>query len=83
MIGSDSKAGVGQSQIYLIIAFIIFLILVIIGSRILNNLNDSIEICQLDEHVNNSKSWVKWLLGISTTAMVLSFIIFIVLFFVK
>lgn len=73
--------GIPKLQIYLIITFIIFLILVIIAGRILYDLNNSG--CQTDAHLLNAKKWDKYFLAICTTFMGLSLIAFIGLFFVE
>ena len=68
-------------QIYLAIAFIIFLVLVIVSGRILDGINKSS--CTNDPHIQNSKKWSAWSVGLASTAAALTLIAFIALFFVE
>lgn len=68
-------------QVYLFIAFVIFLVLVIISGRILDDINNAQ--CQSDANLKNASQWTKWFLGISVAAMGLALIAFISIFFIK
>lgn len=68
-------------KIYLAIAFIIFLILVIISGKILSDLNKAT--CSTDPGVVSGKKWSKWLVGISTVGMIVTLIGLIVILFMK
>lgn len=74
-------AGLSQTQIYLIIAFITFLIFIIISGRILNELNLSKS--KTDSNIKSAHKWAAWSVGIFSTLAVLSLTGFIVLFFVS
>ncbi len=74
-------AGLSQPQIYLIIAFIIFLVFIIISGRILNELNLSKS--KKDANIESAHKWAAWSVGIFSTFAALSLIGFIVLFFVS
>lgn len=63
-----------QMQISQVIAFIIFLVFVIISGSILYNLNNVS--CQTDAELVKSKTWCKWLIGISIILMGLSLFAF-------
>ena len=71
----------GKTQIYLAIAFVLFLILVIISGRILDDLNKTK--CTADAYLDNSKKWSKYFLAVSTIGMILALIGFIAFFFMK
>lgn len=78
---SNIEGGIIKLQVYLVIVFIIFLVLVVIGGSILANLNKAG--CQTDVNMLDAKKWVKWFLGISVVGMLLALIAFIALFFVE
>lgn len=70
-----------KTQIYLAIAFIIFLVIIIISGRILDDINKSS--CGADPRIANAHKWAAWVVGLASAAAAITLIIFIVLFFVE
>lgn len=69
-----------KSKVYLIIGFIIFLAIVIISGRILNEIN--LSGCKSDSHIKIAHTWTAWVVGISSTAAGILLILFIASFFI-
>ncbi|XWV25471.1 putative ORFan [Tupanvirus deep ocean] len=69
-----------KSKVYLIIGFVIFLVIVIISGRILNEIN--LSSCTSDSHIKIAHSWAAWVVGISSTVAGILLILFIVSFFI-
>jgi len=68
--------GLGKIEVYLFMMFIVFLIIVIVSGRILNEINLS---KSSDSHIKIAHRWAAWSVGISATAAGLSLIAFIAL----
>jgi ABC-type cobalamin transport system permease subunit len=75
--------GVAKTQVSLFIAFVIFLVVVIISGRILNELNLTTSSCKSDNHIKDAHKWAAWAVGISSTGAGLCLIGFIALFFIE
>ena len=72
-----------KTQAYLFIAFILFLVVVIITGKILNEINLSSSACKAEPHIAVAHRWSAWAVGISATGATLALIAFILLFFVE
>ena len=76
----EAVTGIIKTQIILFIAFIIFLVLVVVSGRILDDINKSS--CKNDLHIANASRWTKVFLAVTTVSMGLTLIAFIALFFI-
>lgn len=63
----------------ILFAFIIFLILVVIGGRILNMINNTT--CS-DKYIKTAHTWSSWMVGISSAGALITLALFVLLFFV-
>jgi hypothetical protein len=71
--------GIFKTEFYLIISFIVFLVMVIISGRILNEINKS---SCTDPNIKTAHKWTAWAVGISSAAAGISLIAFIAILFV-
>ena len=72
--------GLIKTEVYLIFSFIIFLIIVIVSGRILNEIN--LSKCNTDKNIKIAHKWATWAVGISAAMAGLSLIAFIALMFI-
>lgn len=70
-------------SIYLIIAFILFLAIVIVSGRILNEINLTSSSCRSDSHIQSAHKWAAWTVGISATGAGLALLALIVIIAIK
>ena len=72
--------GIFKIEFYLFIMFAIFLTILIISGRILNEIN--LSKCSSDPNIAIAHKWAAWTVGISATGTGITFIAFIAMFFV-
>lgn len=78
--GSVAKSLFGR-EITLAITLIIFLIIVIVTGKILHEINKSKCFASGDQNILVAHKWCAWAVGISSTGMALTLILFLVLLF--
>lgn len=69
---------IAKMSIELVITFVIFLVLLIVSGRILNEIN--LSKCSNDPNIKIAHKWTSWAVGISTTGVLVTIVLFILMF---
>jgi uncharacterized BrkB/YihY/UPF0761 family membrane protein len=77
-MANPAVPGLGKIEIFLVVGFILFLIVLIISGRILNEINKSS--CKSDSNIKDAHKWAAWTVGISVVGVFITLVVLILLF---